>query len=119
MMLEYVAAAAAGRIRANSYPSSLQTVVLSLGAEEDASFASEAAAQLASTVQTLPTILAIELICAVRALRLQGHNAEDFTSPRLSRMMAAGIELDGETGDRDLRDDLDLGSEITLRDFAD
>jgi hypothetical protein len=34
-------------------------------------------------------------------------------------MMAAGIELDSETGDRDLRDDLDLGSEITLRDFTD
>lgn len=118
MILEYVAAAAAGRIRANSYPSSLQTVVLSLGAEEDASFASEAAARLESTVQALPTVLAIELICAVRALRLQGHNAEGFKSLRLRRMMAAGSELDNETGDRDLRDDLDLGSEITLRDFT-
>jgi histidine ammonia-lyase len=119
MILEYVAAAAAGRIRANSHPASLQTVVLSLGAEEDASFASVAAAQLESTVQSLPTVLAIELICAVRALRLQERRAEEFGSLRLRRMMAAGMDLNGDVGDRDLRDDLDVALEITLRDSRD
>ncbi|WP_410578548.1 aromatic amino acid lyase, partial [Bacillus sp. SIMBA_026] len=69
MMLEYVAAAAVGRIRANAQPVSLQTVVLSLGAEEDASFASVASAQLQSTAEALATVTAVELICASRALR--------------------------------------------------
>lgn len=118
MTLEYVAAAAVGRIRANSHPASLQTVVLSLGAEEDASFASVAADQLESTVQALPTVLAIELICAVRAIRLQGHRMEGFSSPRLRRMMAAGFELNGETSDRDLRTDIETASEIVLRDLG-
>lgn len=113
------AAAAAGRIRANSHPASLQTVVLSLGAEEDASFASVAAAQLESTVQSVPTVLAIELIRAVRALRLQGRRAEEFGSLRLRRMMVAGIDLNSDVGDRDLRDDLDIALEITLRDSRD
>jgi histidine ammonia-lyase len=118
MMLEYVAAAAAGRIRANSHPASLQTVVLSLGAEEDASFAGVAAAQLESTVQALPAVLAVELICAVRALRLQGHHPEDFVSLRLRRMLAAGLGLNSDVGDRDLREDLDLACEIALSDMS-
>jgi histidine ammonia-lyase len=118
MMLEYVAAAAVGRIRANSYPASLQSVVLSLGAEEDASFASVAAAQLEATVQALQTVFGIELVCAARALRLQGRLTEEFGSLRLRRMMAAGFDLNSDTGDRDLRNDVDLASEITVRHFA-
>ncbi|MFE4195719.1 aromatic amino acid lyase [Paenarthrobacter sp. NPDC056912] len=107
MMMEYVAAAAVGRIRANAQPTSLQTVVLSLGAEEDASFASTATAQLQSTAHALATITAVELVCASRALRLQGRQPEEFSSPRLRAMMRAGFTLPVEVGDRDLRGDLD------------
>ncbi|MHA7302757.1 aromatic amino acid lyase [Pseudarthrobacter sp. MDT1-22] len=67
MMLEYVAAAAAGLVHANAQPASLQTVVLSLDAEEDASFASLAASRLDSTVQALATMTAVELVCSARA----------------------------------------------------
>ncbi|UVJ39380.1 aromatic amino acid lyase [Arthrobacter sp. CJ23] len=107
MMLEYVAAAAAGRIRANAQPSSLQTVVLSLGAEEDASFASVATVQLQSTAHALATITAVELLCASRALRLQGRSPGEFASPRLRAVMAAGLTLSADVEDRDLRGDLD------------
>jgi hypothetical protein len=34
-------------------------------------------------------------------------------------MMAAGIDLNSDVGDRDLRDDLDVALEITLRDSRD
>ncbi|MFF1831645.1 aromatic amino acid lyase [Paenarthrobacter sp. NPDC058040] len=107
MMLEYVAAAAVGRIRANAQPASLQTVVLSLGAEEDASFASLAAAQLESTADALATVTAVELVCAVRALRLQGKVPEDFPSATLRNVLSAGFDLPEDVGDRDLRDDVE------------
>ena len=54
--------AAAGLVRANAQPASLLPVVLSLGAEEDASFASLAAYRLDTTVQALATMTAVELV---------------------------------------------------------
>lgn len=94
MMLEYVAAAAAGLMRANAQPASLQTVVLSLGAEEDASFASLATARLDSTVQALATMTAVELICSAGtahagtdAVRVQQSAVQQY--PR-NRIHAAG-----------------------------
>ncbi|MET4903097.1 aromatic amino acid lyase [Paenarthrobacter sp. CC6] len=116
MMLEYVAAAAVGRIRANTQPVSLQTVVLSLGAEEDASFASVAAAQLQSTVQALATVTAVELVCAARALRLQGRRPGEFASRRLQSMMTAGYGLPVDAMDRDLRGDVEEATRIVLVD---
>lgn len=115
MMLEYVAAAAVGRIRANSQPASLQTVVLSLGAEEDASFASIASAQLQSTAHALATVAAVELVCASRALRLQGRRPEEFASPRLRGIMQAGFTLSSDVQDRDLRGDVDQ-AHVLVRD---
>ncbi|MEV7663762.1 aromatic amino acid lyase [Paenarthrobacter sp. NPDC089316] len=114
MMLEYVAAAAVGRIRANSHPASMQTVVLSLGAEEDASFASVAAAQLQSTVQALATVTAVELVCAARALRLQGRRPDEFPSHTLRSMMTAGYALPADAADRDLRGDVEQAVGIVL-----
>ncbi|MEV7607373.1 aromatic amino acid lyase [Paenarthrobacter sp. NPDC089322] len=112
MMLEYVAAAAVGRIRANAQPASLQTVVLSLGAEEDASFASLASAQLQSTAAALATVTAVELVCAVRALRLQGRQPEEFASQRLRNLLSAGSVLPAHMRDRDLRDDLEQATRL-------
>lgn len=107
MMLEYVAAAAVGRIRADAQPVSLQTAVLSLGAEEDASFASLGVSRLDSSVGALSTVVAIELVCATRALRLQGRTPEEFTNGRLRRTFEAGWSLPSDVHDRDLRRDLD------------
>jgi histidine ammonia-lyase len=106
MMLEYVAAAAAGVIRSNAQPVSLQTVVLSLGAEEDASFASLAASRLDHTVQAAVTMTAVELICAARALRMQGRTPSGI-GPRLSGALEAAFTLPAETRDRDLRPDIE------------
>ncbi|MEZ2390451.1 aromatic amino acid lyase [bacterium RCC_150] len=114
MMLEYVAAAAAGRIRANAQPVSLQTVVLSLGAEEDASFASVAASGLGSTVRALATVVAVELVCASRALRMQGRQVEEFPDPRFRRALDAGLSLSADAQDRDLRPDMDAAVGMVL-----
>jgi histidine ammonia-lyase len=114
MMLEYVAAAAAGRIRANAHPASLQTVVLSLGAEEDASFASVGAAQLDSTVRALSTIVGIELVCAARALRLQGRTPREFNNARFRRTLEAGLSLPADVQDRDLRADVHAAVRLVM-----
>lgn len=119
MMLEYVAAAAVGHIRANAQPVSLQTVVLSLGAEEDASFASVSTSRLDSTVRALSTVVGIELLCASRALRLQGRTPGEFTSPRFQRAFDAGLSLPADVQDRDLRPDVDVAVHLaTLPDFG-
>ncbi len=112
MMLEYVAAAAAGLVRANAQPASLQTVVLSLGAEEDASFASLAASRLHSTVQALATMTAVELVCSARALRMQGRQPSDFTHPLLRRALETGFTLPAASQDRDLRPDVDAALKL-------
>ncbi|WP_284752999.1 aromatic amino acid ammonia-lyase [Arthrobacter sp. efr-133-R2A-120] len=114
MMLEYVAAAAVGRIRANAQPVSLQTVVLSLGAEEDASFASVASSHMDSTVRALSTVVGIELLCASRALRLQGRTREEFASPRFRKAFDAGLSLPADVQDRDLRPDVDAAVHLTV-----
>lgn len=117
MMLEYVAAAAVGRIRANAQPASLQTVVLSLGAEEDASFASLAAAQLQSTAHALETVTAVELVCAVRALRLQGRQAEEFGDAKARNLLAAAFALSPDMKDRDLRSDVETATELVQQNY--
>lgn len=112
MMMEYVAAAAAGLVRANAQPASLQTVVLSLGAEEDASFASLATSRLESTVRGLATLTAVELACAARALRMQGRTPDQFSNPVFSRILKTAFTLPADTQDRDLRPDLDEALEL-------
>ncbi|MFF2318834.1 aromatic amino acid ammonia-lyase [Arthrobacter sp. NPDC058097] len=114
MMLEYVAAASAGRIRASAQPTSLQTVVLSLGAEEDASFGSVGTSQLSATVDAFSTIVGIEFLCAVRALRLQGRTSAEFRSERLRTAFDAGLGLPASVQDRDLRGDVQAAARMVL-----
>lgn len=112
MMMEYVAAAAAAVVRASAQPASLQTVVLSLGAEEDASFASLAASRLGSTVQAVATMTAVELVCAARALRMQGRTPGEFSNPLFTKILKTAFTLPADTQDRDLRPDVDEALEL-------
>ena len=72
MILEYIAGSAVIRLRALASPAALHTVNLSLGAEEDASSASQAACQALEAVEAFEVVVACELLAAVRALRLSG-----------------------------------------------
>src|SRR5262249_43037318 len=69
MITEYIAAAALGRLRAVAQPVAVQSVSLSRGVEDDASFAPVAVSQLLGMVDELATVLAAELLAAVRAIR--------------------------------------------------
>jgi histidine ammonia-lyase len=69
MMVEYVAAGAIAEIRNTAQPASVGTLVLSRGAEEDATFASQGALQLERSVAAYRVLLCCELVGAVRLLR--------------------------------------------------
>ena len=69
MMVEYVAAGAIAEIRNAAQPASVGTLVLSRGAEEDATFASQGAHQLERSIAAYRVLLGCELVGAVRLLR--------------------------------------------------
>lgn len=114
MILEYVAAGALGRLRAAAVPAGLQTVVLSHGVEEDASFASLAAQQALEAVDPLRTLLACELVAAVRALRLGGLVP---ASGPLCRALECCAGLPAQLADRDLSGDIEI-AEVALEQLA-
>jgi histidine ammonia-lyase len=95
MIVEYVAASALAALRALATVTGTQTVTLSRGYEEGASFASLAARQALDAVDHLRAVLACELVAAVRALRMR-----DLPVPE----QVAGLPQ--ETADRDLTGDL-------------
>jgi histidine ammonia-lyase len=109
MVLEYVAASALGDLRAAATPAGLQTVVLSRGVEEDASFASLAARHAASATGDLRILLACELVAAVRAVRARGVPPP---SEQLARALAACAELPDGLEDRDLSGDIQLAERM-------
>ena len=101
MACEYVAASALGSLRALTAPTGVQTVTLSRGVEEDASFASLAARQALDAVDRYRIVLACEVTAAVRATRMR---ALPVPAPLAS--------LPSETADRDLSADLDQAVEL-------
>jgi histidine ammonia-lyase len=101
MMAEYVAASALGTLRALATVTGTQTVVLSRGLEEDASFASLAARQALDAVDPLRAVLACELVAAVRALRMRGLPVPEELA-----------ELPDDPADRDLTGDLQLACSL-------
>jgi histidine ammonia-lyase len=69
MILEYTASAALADLRGLAAPVSLGTAVLSRGAEEHAAFSPQAARAAAAMASRLRSVLACELVAAIRALR--------------------------------------------------
>ncbi|UQX88748.1 aromatic amino acid lyase [Jatrophihabitans telluris] len=105
MIVEYTAASALSALRALAMPASLQTVTLSRGVEEDASFASQSAAQALSAIGPYRVVLAGELVAAVRAVRLRAIDGASF-GVALSAVWAAVSSLPRDLADRNLTDDL-------------
>jgi histidine ammonia-lyase len=97
MVVEYVAASALAALRVLATVTGIQTVTLSRGYEEGASFASLAARQALDAVDHLRAVLACELVAAVRALRMRGLPVPD-----------AVAVLPAQHVDRDLTGDLQM-----------
>lgn len=109
MVIEYVAASALGSLRALATPAGLQTVTLSRGVEDDASFASLAAVNAIAAAQTYRTLLACELVAAVRAVRMRGL---DLMATPLGAALSACEPLETATADRDLTADIEVATTL-------
>lgn len=114
LIAEYVAASALATIRGEAAtPSSIQTAGVSAGIEDDASFAGQAAVRLGLAVTAYRRMLAVELVCAVRALRMRGARPEGELGVAYER--CAG--LPAGTEDRDLSVEFEV-AEGVVEQFA-
>ena len=104
MVIEYVAASALGSLRGLAMPAGLQSVTLSRGVEEDASFASLAALNALNAAQVYRTLVASELVAAVRAVRMRRREH----GPALQAVLRVCGVLDPALVDRDLTPDIDI-----------
>jgi histidine ammonia-lyase len=104
MMVEYVAAGAIAEIRNSAQPASAGTLVLSRGAEEDATFASQGVQQLERSVAAYRVLLCCELVGAVRLLR-QRRLDESFAGV-VGEALQLASTLPRGAEDRDLRGDI-------------
>jgi histidine ammonia-lyase len=109
LILEYVAASALGAIRTNAAPAGLQSVTVSRGAEEDASFASLAAARALEVARDHRQLIACELVAAVRALRRQPERPR---AGLVEELLAAAASLPTDAADRDLTEDLAIAIDL-------
>jgi histidine ammonia-lyase len=104
MILEYLAHSALADLRHHAAPAALGSAVLAGGLEEHASFSAQAAWRTTEALPPYETLLACELVTAVRALRLR-----DVTlgpGPLRQAYELARSVLDPVTEDRPLDDDL-------------
>jgi histidine ammonia-lyase len=106
MIVEYVVADVLARARAACAPRALAETTVSLGLEEQASFSSQAAGATAELALLLPDLLACELVCAVRALRLDPDRLRDTPARDLHTVAAARLP--------DVREDHVVGPELQV-----
>ncbi|MEV0178604.1 aromatic amino acid ammonia-lyase [Streptomyces sp. NPDC050625] len=100
MILEYTANSALADLRSCAVPASAGHAVVSQGLEEAASFAGQAARQTQRATAAHATVLACELVTAVRALRLSR------TPPTVPAFTVAAAALPPDTEDRPLTGDV-------------
>ncbi|MEU6665403.1 aromatic amino acid lyase [Streptomyces sp. NPDC046727] len=110
MILEYTANSALAELRSNAAaPASAGHAVLSHGLEEAAGFAGQAARQTERAGAAYATLLACELVAAVRALRLHP------VPPPVPALTLAASALPAALEDRPLTGDITIATELLPR----
>ncbi|WP_030437270.1 aromatic amino acid lyase [Actinoplanes subtropicus] len=110
MISEYVVQDLLTEIRVGMQPTAAGTLTISLGLEEHASFATQGARSLRTMTHLAPTLLAAELVAAVRALRLAPGRLTDGTARQAFDLAAKA--LDDSMDDRPLGDDLARATDL-------
>lgn len=105
LVVEYTAHSAAAEVRSLVTPVAAQTVSVSRGVESHSSLAPIAARRAAETLEALTVLIATELVIAVRAMRLAGH--EPVGAGTRTLFDAAGALLDPDLKDRPLHPDIE------------
>jgi histidine ammonia-lyase len=106
MIAEYTAASALASLRSAATPVAFGSAVLSRGVEDHASFASLAARQSVDAASCYRSVLALELVAAIRALRLSDRSPS--SAGLRSAFARADAVLPTETDDRPLNNDVRL-----------
>jgi histidine ammonia-lyase len=105
LILEYTAHAAAAEVRSLVTPVAAQTVSVARGVESHASLAPIAARRAHEALDALRVLIAVELVAAVRALRLADHDPVGAGTRTLYDRAAA--QLDADMHDRPLAPDIE------------
>ncbi|HEY0816708.1 MAG TPA: aromatic amino acid lyase [Pseudonocardia sp.] len=104
MALEYVAQDGVAALRHTTLPATLGSAVISRGLEDHASYSTHAARLATVCVSALRTVLAAELVAAVRAVGMDGGLPAGH--PLRNAHAQATAVLDGRVADRSLSADL-------------
>lgn len=104
MILEYVAHDALGTLRHAASPVTLGTAVISRGLEDHASFSTHAVRSTVAATAAYRTVLACELMGAVRALRMADTQLPDTPLREAFRLAESGLPY--------IADDHPLSAEI-------
>jgi histidine ammonia-lyase len=110
MILEYVAHDALSQLRHAAAPVTLGTAVISRGLEDHASFSTQAARSTSAAITAYRTVLACELLGAVRALRLAGAELPDAPVLRAFERVARQLPMIEE--DHPLSEEIAQAEEI-------
>jgi histidine ammonia-lyase len=110
LVLEYTAHAAVAEVRSLVTPVAAQTVSVSRGVESHSSLAPIAARRAHETLSALRVAVATELVVAVRALRLAGHEPRGAGIQELWRR--ATERLDPDLRDRPLHPDVEAARQL-------
>jgi histidine ammonia-lyase len=114
MVLEYTASSAMAEMRQWAAPATLGQAVVSRGVEDHASFAWQAAMALRLMLGALRSVLACELVAALRAVRLQDR---DDAGTGLAPVLRTCSSLHGQFDDHALVDDL-VNADAVLDDLG-
>jgi histidine ammonia-lyase len=110
LILEYTAHSAAAEVRSLVTPVAAQSVSVARGVESHASLAPIAARRAHDALDALRVLVAVELVAAVRALRLAGHTPTG-AGTRALYTRAAGV-LSDDMRDRPLAPDIELARRL-------
>ncbi len=110
LVLEYTAHAAVAEVRSLVTPVAAQTVSVSRGVESHSSLAPIAVRRAQETLGALRVAVATELVVAVRALRLAGH--EPLGGGLQPLWQAARERLDPDLHDRPLHPDIEAARQL-------
>jgi histidine ammonia-lyase len=106
LILEYTAHAAAAEVRSLVTPVAAQSVSVARGVESHASLAPIAARRAHEALDALRVLVAVELVAAVRALRLAGHEP---VGPGTRALYTRAVDtLPDDMRDRPLAPDIEL-----------
>jgi len=110
LVVEYTAHAAAAEVRSLVTPVAAQTVSVSRGVESHSSLAPIAARRAHQTLESMRVLIATELLVAMRALRIAGH--EPVGAGTRALFHSAAAVLDSDLSDRPLHPDIEAARSL-------